>query len=82
MPYFVAMDDMEHPVIGFGLEYAGELVYCEAVMQDKQYEVLFNGNWIASIIHTDDWDWIQASGTILPEATIEEIGFRIESNYK
>ncbi len=76
------MDNKEHPVIGFGLEYAGDLVYCEAVMQNQQYEVLFNGKWIAAIIHTDDWDWIQASGTILPEAIIAEIGLRIESNYQ
>ena len=76
------MDEMQHPVIGFGLYYANELVYCEAVMKDNHYDVLFNGNWMASIVHNDDMDWIQASGTILTDAIINEIGFRIESNYK
>jgi len=73
---------MEHPVIGFGLEYAGELIFCEAVMQDNHYDVLFDGKWTASITHNDNWDWTQASGTILPETTIAEIGLRIESNYQ
>ena len=82
MSYFVLMDDMEHPVIGFGLAYGNELVYCEAVMKDNHYEVLFDGKWIASIAHNDEMEWIQASGVILPEAIIDEIGLRIESNYK
>jgi len=76
------MDDMQHPVIGFGLDYANELVYCEAVMKENHYEVLFDGHWIASVVHNDEMEWSQASGTILPEAIIEEIGFRIDSNYK
>jgi hypothetical protein len=76
------MDDREQPVIGFGLDYAGELIYCEAVMQDNHYEVLFDGKWIASIAHNDEMEWMQASGVILPEAIIDEIGLRIESNYK
>jgi len=82
MSYFVLMDDMEHPVIGFGLAYGNELVYCEAVMKDNHYEVLFDGKWIASIAHNEDWDWMQASGVILPEAIIAEIGLRIEGNYQ
>jgi hypothetical protein len=76
------MDDREHPVIGFGLDYAGELIYCEAVMQDNLYEVLFDGKWMASIVHDDNMKWMLASGTILSDGTIREIGFRIESNYK
>jgi len=76
------MDDNEHPVIGFGLDYAGQLIYCEAVMQDDHYDVLFNGEWIAAIAHNDDWDWMQSAGAILPEAIIAEIGLRIESNYQ
>jgi len=71
---------MEHPVIGFGLVYGDELIYCEAVMTDNEFDVLFNGNWCASIAHNDDWDWMQASGAILPERTIAEIGLRIESH--
>ncbi len=76
------MDEMEYPVIGFGLAYADELIFCEAVMKDNHYDVLFDGKWVASIAHNDDWDWMQASGVILPETIIEEIGLRIESNYQ
>lgn len=76
------MDEMQHPEIGFGMVYADELIYCEAVMKDNHYDVLFDGKWVASIAHNDDWDWIQASGVILPETIIEEIGLRIESNYQ
>lgn len=61
------MNDMEYPVIGFGLDYGNELIYCEAVMKENHYEVLFNGKWIASIAHNDAMEWMQASGTILPE---------------
>jgi len=28
------MDNMQFPVIGFGLVYANQLIYCEAVMKD------------------------------------------------
>ena len=76
------MEETQHPVIGFGLEYANQLIYCEAVMQDNHYEVRFDGKWVASIAHNDDWDWMQDSGVILPEETIAEIGLRIESYYQ
>jgi hypothetical protein len=76
------MDDTQHPVIGFGLDYGNELIYCEAVMQTDHFDVLFDGKWMASIAHNDDWDWMQASGVILPEAIIAEIGLRIESHYQ
>ena len=76
------MDEKQHPVIGFGLAYAGELVFCEAVMQDTHYDVHFDGTWVASVVHNDEMEWSQASGMILPETTIREIGFRIDSNYK
>jgi hypothetical protein len=68
------MDEMQYPVIGFGLAYAGRLIYCEAVMKDHQYDVHFDGNWVASIAHNEDWDWKQASGVILPGEIIDEIG--------
>jgi len=72
---------MDNPVIGFGIEYAGEMMYCEARMADTSYDIYFDNNWIASIEHNDSWDWMQASGTILPQATIDEIGLKIESHY-
>jgi hypothetical protein len=76
------MDEMQHPVIGFGLAYGGELLFCEAIMRDKCYDVHFDGKWVAAIVYNDDMEWSQASGVILPETIIEEIGFRIDSNYK
>ena len=72
---------MEYPVIAFGLAYGNELVFCEAVMKDNHYEVLFDGKWMASIVHNDEMEWMQESGVILPETIIEEIGLRIESYY-
>lgn len=82
MPYFVFMATNEHPAIGFGLEYANQLVYCEAVMKDNEYDVLFNDHWVASIAHNEDWNWMEASGVILAEETIAEIGLKIESHYQ
>jgi hypothetical protein len=76
------MDDNQHPVIGFGLDYSGQLIYCEAIMQEDHFDIHFDGQYIASIAHNDDWDWMQASGAILPETIIAEIGLRIESNYQ
>lgn len=76
------MDEMQHPVIGFGLDYGNQLTFCEAIMNDDHYDVLFDGNWVASIGHNDDWDWMQSSGVILPESIIAEIGLRIESYYQ
>jgi hypothetical protein len=72
---------MENPVIGFKLEYGGNLVYCEATMQDNYYEISFDGNPIGTIEHDEDLTWRPASGTILPQSIISEIGERIESNY-
>ena len=71
-----------NPVIGFGLEYAGQLVFCEAVMQERHYDILFDGQFMCTVELTDNFDWILSSGTLLPQATIDEIGFKIESNYE
>lgn len=76
------MEDKEHPVIGFGLDYANQLVFCEAIMQDRFYDIHFDGKWMASVIYNDDMEWSQASGMILPGSIIGEIGYRIDSNYK
>ena len=76
------MEETQHPVIGFGLAYGGQLIFCEAVMKADHYDVLFDGRWTASIAHNEDWDWMQASGVILPEAIVAEIGLRIESYYQ
>lgn len=75
------MDDAQHPVFGFGLEYAGEFVYCEATMQDDHYEILFNGVLKGTVAYTEEFEWIQASGAVLPQSIVDEIGFRIVSQY-
>jgi hypothetical protein len=72
---------MDNPTIGFGLDYAGELIYCEAVMGNNHYEIRFDGKFIGTVEHTDNFEWIQASGTILPQQIIDEIGGKIESHY-
>jgi len=76
------MEDEQRPVTGFGLAYGGELIYCEAVMNEDNFDVLFDRKWVASIAHNDDWDWMQSSGVILPDEIVAEIGLRIESNYQ
>jgi hypothetical protein len=76
------MDDEEHPVIGFGIDYGKELIYCETIMQHDHYEVRFNGVWVGTVEATEDFGWIQASGTILTQCIVNEIGFKIESHYK
>lgn len=71
----------EKPVFSFPYEYAGQLYHCEVVMLEEGYDVFFDGRWMAGIAHTEDWTWIQSSGVILPDLVIEEIGFRVESEY-
>jgi hypothetical protein len=51
-------------------------------MQDGHFDVLFDSKWVASIAHNDDWDWMQASGVILSETIIAEIGLRMKSHYQ
>ena len=75
------MEDEVHPVIGFGLSFGGELIYCEAVMQHNYYDVLFDGKWIATIAHDDGWGWTQESGIILTDGIVAEIGYRIQKKY-
>ncbi|WP_186461882.1 hypothetical protein [Mucilaginibacter pallidiroseus] len=74
--------ESENPFFCFPLVYGDEAVVCKAVMQDIGYDIEFDGRWMASIAHTEDWTWIQSAGVILPAAIIEEIGLRIESEYK
>lgn len=71
----------QHPTFNFALEYAGNTVNCEVIMKPNAYDVVFEGRWMASIEHTEDWTWMQASGVILPDTIIAEIGFQIESQY-
>lgn len=75
------MED-QTPIFSFEIGYASETVTCKVIMQPQSYDVFFNGRFMATIGHTDDWTWIQESGVILPASVIDEIGYRIESEYK
>jgi hypothetical protein len=72
---------MEYQIIGFGIEYANELIYCEAVMRDHYYDILFNSKWRASLEMTDIDTWTQVSGVTLPQTVIDEIGRKIQNHY-
>ena len=72
---------MENPVTGFSVDHNDKAVFCEAVMHDTYYDILFSGVWVAAVQLTENETWIQVSGTTLPQATIDEIGRRIESKY-
>ena len=72
---------MVNPVIGFGIAYGNEMIYCEARMDERSYDIYFNGTWTASVEHTDQLNWIQASGAILPQDIVDEIGQKIEGHY-
>ncbi|RFZ90066.1 hypothetical protein D0C36_22755 [Mucilaginibacter conchicola] len=74
--------DVDNPFFQFELMYADQIVICKVIMQTNGYEVLFDGRWMAAVAHTEDWNWVQASGVILPQKIIDEIGLRIESEYK
>ncbi|MBE9585975.1 hypothetical protein IM792_16090 [Mucilaginibacter sp. JRF] len=65
------MDD-QNPSFCFVIDYAGKSVLCEVIMQESAYNILFNGRWMASIEHTEDWNWIQASGVILPDDVVQK----------
>ena len=72
----------QNPAFNFELVYAEKIVNCKVIMQPQGYDVIFDGRFMATIAHTDDWTWIQESGVILPGSIIEEIGLRVESEYK
>jgi hypothetical protein len=74
--------DNPNPSFNFTIIYAEKAVDCEVIMQETGYDILFDGRWMASIAHTEEWTWIQASGVILPNSIIAEIGFEIENEYK
>jgi hypothetical protein len=74
--------EAQNPSFSFELEYAGKNVNCNVVMEPQSYNMFFDSRFMATIVHTDDWTWIQESGVILPDAIIEEIGCRVESEYR
>ena len=78
---FPVMEEYEYPTFGFGIKYAGEYLYCVVIMHEDSFDIKLNNRSFASIAHTEDLTWILASGTILPQTHIDEIGARIEHHY-
>ena len=74
--------ETQHLSFNFTLAYAGKNVICEVIMQDKAFDVLFDGKWKAFVASTEDWTWKQVSGEILPDEVIQNIGDRVESEYE
>lgn len=74
-------DDNEYPIFGFGIDYAGRLVYCEVTMKESRYEIFFDGIYVAEIQMNDEIEWSLTGGMILPQTIISEIGRRIHSRY-
>jgi hypothetical protein len=72
----------KNPSFIFPIVYADAAVICKVTMKENRYDIHFDGRWMASIGHTEEWTWIQEDGVILPDAIIEEIGLKIESEYK
>jgi hypothetical protein len=76
------MEDLESTAFNFELEYPDKPVDCKVVMNDASYDVYFDGRYMGDIQHTEDFTWIQASGVILPQGIVDEIGFQIEHMFK
>lgn len=72
------MDDS----LGFGLDYADELFYCEVQATEDSYELFFDSKPVASITLNIYFRWMLCSGAIIPQSIIDEIGIRIESYFE
>jgi hypothetical protein len=74
--------ESKHPSFSFELEYAGQHVNCNVIMQSNEFDILFDGCSMGSIAYNEKQTWILSSGSILPDSIVEEIGNRIESQYE
>jgi len=74
---FVYMDN-EQCSVAFELKYSGTLFFCEALLQLHCYKIYFNNRYMADMEYDAAVGWIQTNGTLLPAATIEEIGAHID----
>ncbi|MFB9843978.1 hypothetical protein [Mucilaginibacter ginsenosidivorans] len=71
---------IDNPVFGYAVQIATELRYCEVIMRDHAYEVVFRSAF-AEIQLDDNLNWQLTAGVPLPYSIITEIGHRIESVY-
>ncbi|TFF34373.1 hypothetical protein [Mucilaginibacter psychrotolerans] len=70
---------METLSLGFGLVYAGNLLYSEVLVAENSYQVLFNSQLMGEIAYDENFRWLLISGRLLPQSTVDEIGDRIEN---
>lgn len=70
--------DNNHCPVAFEIKYSGNLFFCEALLQVCSYRIYFNNRYMADIEYDAAAGWIQTNGTLLPAATIEEIGAHID----
>jgi hypothetical protein len=68
----------EQTTIGFEIKYSGRLWFCEALLMINSYAIFLNNRYAAEIEYDAAAGWVQTNGTILPQATIEEIGAHID----
>jgi hypothetical protein len=68
----------ENPSFGYAVQTAIELTYCEVVMQDHAFEIVFKES-VAEVQLDDQFQWRLTAGIPLPNHLIAEIGKKIES---
>jgi hypothetical protein len=66
---------------GFGLQFNGELIYCEVILNAGLYEIWFNNINIAVLSQNAKCIWLQVTGEALPLSILRHITKRIESYY-
>ena len=70
--------EKEQTTIGFEIKYSGRLLFCKALLMINSYAIFLNNRYAAEIEYDAAAGWVQTNGTILPKATIEEIGAHID----
>jgi hypothetical protein len=66
---------------GFGLQFRGELIYCEVILNGELYEIWYNNINIALLSQSAKCIWLQVTGEALSPSILQEITKRIESYY-
>lgn len=66
---------------GFGLQFKGELTYCEVILNAGLYEIWFNNINIAVLSQNVKCIWLQVSGEAMPISILRNITTRIENYY-
>ena len=67
--------------LSFNMPYAGKDTDCHIKMTDSGYDILFDGEFMASMATDENDVWRQTAGAPIPADIIEIIGDKIESRY-